>query len=189
MNNSRRGFTIVELLIVIAVIAILSGLTMFAYADTQKRSRDSQRRQDIKIIANALELYYSDNGEYPRITNSGAPAVLNSTWSASNHVSWTQANTNVDGTWKSIGAALVPKYLASLPVDPINNASPAYPSVNPGGFSYIYTTGAYCGVASGQMYILAFRLEASVQEDDYSGSCSTSPIGSYANASEQRVRR
>jgi prepilin-type N-terminal cleavage/methylation domain-containing protein len=59
-----QGFTIVELLVVIVVIAILAAITIVAYNGIQARSRDSIRKSDIDALAKALELHYIDNGSY-----------------------------------------------------------------------------------------------------------------------------
>ncbi len=62
-----RGFTIVELLIVIVVIGILAAITIVAFNGTQARGRDAGRIAKIKSIAKAIELYNTDNGRYPPI--------------------------------------------------------------------------------------------------------------------------
>src|SRR5688572_2088649 len=64
LNNSR-GFTIVELLVVIVVIAILVALTLPNLFGLQRRARDDDRKNDIKNIKSALETYYSDKNVYP----------------------------------------------------------------------------------------------------------------------------
>jgi general secretion pathway protein G len=61
----EKGFTIVELLIVIVVIAILAALVLNTFAGVQQRARDTERTTDIKAIASQLEVYYADNGNYP----------------------------------------------------------------------------------------------------------------------------
>lgn len=63
----NAGFTIVELLIVIVVIAVLASITIVAYNGIQARSRDSKRIEKVKAMARALELYNVDNGRYPPI--------------------------------------------------------------------------------------------------------------------------
>jgi type II secretion system protein G len=60
-----KGFTIVELLIVIVVIAILATISVVAYNGVQQRARDTIRLTDIKNMAKAVGLYYADNGNYP----------------------------------------------------------------------------------------------------------------------------
>ena len=71
MNKAKSGFTIVELLIVIVVIAILAAISVVAYTGVQNRAHDSRRVNDLKAIVKALELYKIDNGRYPSASGSG----------------------------------------------------------------------------------------------------------------------
>lgn len=59
------GFTLVELLVVMAIIGVLVTIAGGGFRLSQVRGRDTQRKSDLKQIANALELYYSDYGAYP----------------------------------------------------------------------------------------------------------------------------
>lgn len=64
--KKRSGFTLMELLIVIAIIGVLASLAAVSYSSAQRRARDSQRQSDLKAIQNALEQYYADHdGNYP----------------------------------------------------------------------------------------------------------------------------
>ena len=64
---NRRGFTIVELLIVVVVIAILAAITVVAYTGITDQTRDSIVKQDIAKIAKTVELYrVENNGALPR---------------------------------------------------------------------------------------------------------------------------
>ena len=65
----RSGFTIVELLIVIVVIAILAAITIVTYNGIQQRARDAQRKSDVANIAKLLSLWAADKG--PMSTGSG----------------------------------------------------------------------------------------------------------------------
>lgn len=60
--SKQKGFTIVELLIVIVVIAILAAITIVAYNGIQQRARDSQRKSDVASIVKALKLWEVDKG-------------------------------------------------------------------------------------------------------------------------------
>jgi prepilin-type N-terminal cleavage/methylation domain-containing protein len=65
----QKGFTIVELLIVIAVIGILAALVLNTFVGVQARARDTDRQNDINTIATQLEVYYNDEGKYPTLAD------------------------------------------------------------------------------------------------------------------------
>lgn len=64
-----RGFTIVELLIVIVVIAILAAITVVAYTGVQSQAKTSQIQANLKSAYIALEAYKAEHGEYPKTAN------------------------------------------------------------------------------------------------------------------------
>jgi len=70
MKNNKKGFTLIELLVVIAIIGLLSTLAVVALNNARAKARDARRLSDIKQIQTALELYYSEIGQYP-----AAPAL------------------------------------------------------------------------------------------------------------------
>ncbi len=67
MNTARRyrGFTIIELLVVMAIIAILASGMLALFTSTQEKSRDTRRMEDVRELQKALSLYYIDNNQYP----------------------------------------------------------------------------------------------------------------------------
>jgi len=65
LKKAQRGFTIIELLIVIAIIAILAGLVLNNFQGAQAKARDTQRVTDINNVHSKLEEYYNENGAYP----------------------------------------------------------------------------------------------------------------------------
>ena len=64
-RTKERGFTIVELLIVIVVIAILAAIVIVAYTGIQDRARYTQKRSDIETLQKLVESYAAQNGQYP----------------------------------------------------------------------------------------------------------------------------
>lgn len=64
-RNKQKGFTIVELLIVIVVIAILAAISIVAYRGVQQRAARSVVSADLRNAATSFEMYKADNGSYP----------------------------------------------------------------------------------------------------------------------------
>lgn len=102
-----RGFTIVELLIIIVIIGILSALALATYSNTQAKARDSQRLSDMKTIEKGLRTYGSINNRFPT-----ASGIHPGAWEASSDTPGTFLSDLVTG-----------KFLATVPVDPINTTT------------------------------------------------------------------
>lgn len=77
-KTAQKGFTIVELLIVIVVIGILAALVLNTFTGVQQRARNTQRQTDINALATQLEAYYNGagNGTYPRLDEFDTTAEL-----------------------------------------------------------------------------------------------------------------
>lgn len=101
MRNSSKGFTLIEILITIAIISIVFGVVVTSAIQLQKSGRDAKRKSDLRTIQSALQQYYTDNFNYP-MSNGASPLVL-----------------SPGGTFSGSGKT----YLNSIPKDP-NNATP-----------------------------------------------------------------
>ncbi len=63
--NSRKAFTLIELLIVVAIIAILAAIAVPNFLEAQIRSKVSRVKADMRTLATGLESYFVDNNKYP----------------------------------------------------------------------------------------------------------------------------
>ncbi len=69
LHRKQKGFTIVELLIVIVVIGILAALVVNTFSGIQQKARNTERQTDIKAIHGQLEAYYAQENVYPTLAN------------------------------------------------------------------------------------------------------------------------
>lgn len=131
--KTERGFTIVELLIVIVIIAILAAIIIVAYNGIQNRSYDSRRLSDVQDIQKAIEAYKVTNGVYPPVT-------------AANQDPQGYESSYVTGSF--LNSIKTSGLSGSMPVDPINNSTYSYRY-------YLYNAGQYgCDPTRGNYYIL-----------------------------------
>lgn len=72
MNHKNKGFTLLELLVVIGIIALLVGLGTVSFSTAQMKARNAKRKSDLETLHKALEQYYSICGfKYPTPKSSG----------------------------------------------------------------------------------------------------------------------
>lgn len=124
LRNNQGGFTIIEMLVVVAIIGILSTLSIMALNGRQVDARDVKRLADLDTIQKALALYYTANGSYPPIQQAYGYSTGGYNWNG----------TAVAPTLFSLKYYLGP-YLAAglLPTDPSPDTSYRYYySSNPG---------------------------------------------------------
>jgi prepilin-type N-terminal cleavage/methylation domain-containing protein len=66
----KKGFSLIELLVVVAIMAILIGLSAFGLQQARESARDGQRKSDLETIRTGLSFYRSDCNAYPIHTGS-----------------------------------------------------------------------------------------------------------------------
>ena len=74
----RQGFTLVELLVSISIMATLIAVLLPNLVGARERARDAQKIQDLGAMKNALRMYYNDKQAYP----TGSAVVLDSSFSS-----------------------------------------------------------------------------------------------------------
>jgi type II secretion system protein G len=73
----ERGFTLIELMIVVAIIAILAGILIPNFVNARSQAQTAACESNMRSIATALELYYADNQVYPTAAGAAvAPALF-----------------------------------------------------------------------------------------------------------------
>ena len=140
MIQRSRGFTIVELLIVIVVIAILAALSYVGYTNFAAKARDTVRQQDMATIKKALLAY---NAQYGGVVATGTSPRYNVLSGSSGRGGW---DASTDQNW----LAFLTLAYGKMPVDPVNTM--VAPSNNPqdsgpGHKVYRYFCYAYPGDA------------------------------------------
>lgn len=120
----RKAFSLIEIIVVIAIIGLLATLGLSSYDRVQKNARDTRRIADIEEIRKALLVYKSINKSFP-----GSTAALGDP----DCHGW---DTSFDGNFiPSLNNA---NYIQKMPVDPLNQGSTACDGHAAPGFNYFY---------------------------------------------------
>lgn len=107
----RNGYTVVEMIITIAVIGILASIILAAMNRGGAQGRDAERASDLQNIKAALELYRLDNGRYPVGCNGDLG------WSGQ------EGSGRYECTAGDFITLLAPEYISHLPRDPKLNGN------------------------------------------------------------------
>jgi general secretion pathway protein G len=65
MKKSERGFTLIELMVVAAILIVLAGLALVQYRNSVVRARESVLKEDLFRMRDAIDQYYADKMQYP----------------------------------------------------------------------------------------------------------------------------
>ncbi len=132
-KKDKKGFTLIEILVVIAIAGLISSLVLVTVSSARAKNRETKRKVDLKEIEKALQFYYADNRSFPMPGNG---------WDVG-------YNYNAEGRaeWLDLQTALNP-YISKLPTDPSLGDSISW-----NGYMY-YDANVPAGGARGQGYTL-----------------------------------
>jgi len=118
--KNRRGFTLVELLIVIIIIAVLAAIAIPKFSNSSIRSKESALRSNLKLVRNAVDLFRNDTGVYP-----GTLGDLAAVAAPANGLNASGANTAINATdWRG-------PYIEKIPVDSVTGGALNYDTTSP----------------------------------------------------------
>jgi general secretion pathway protein G len=121
MGNRQGGFTLIEIMVVVVILAVLGALVVPKILENVDKARVTRAQSDIRAIETALDLYRLDNFKYPN-TEQGLAALVKQP---------------VDPTITNYRAG---GYLRAIPKDPWNNP---YQYVSPGADARDYDITSY----------------------------------------------
>ena len=137
-NGTTKGFTLVELLVVISIISLLSSIVFTSLNSARAKARDAKRLSDLNQIYLALQQYFDANGYLP----------VTSSYGEAKPGGWDYSSQGQFLPFLQTGG-----FFSKVPVDPINDGTG---DVYYGGSGYSY---AYYCYASENSLALGARLE------------------------------
>jgi prepilin-type N-terminal cleavage/methylation domain-containing protein len=162
LKKSGEGFTLIEILVVIAIIGLLASVIITSITKARYRSRDTKRVSDLKQIQKALEIYISNHGSLPSPSAYGRSNVSPGWWDG-----WWDLSTNSAGNG-FMNFLVTDGIMSKVPVDPTNSPS-GYNGALGNGYQYFYYVapksyiyqGGSCVATSSDVYLIgATQLES-----------------------------
>ena len=140
-----KGFTLIELMVVVSIISLLSSIVLTAVGTVREKARDTRRLEDMRQILIALELYRDTHGTYPRNRNLSDGT---SNYGEQDCQGWDDSVRNGNGTGGMFLDPLeIEGYINPVPVDPLNSIDCPAGLMSGNHYRYaIYSAGQYnCG--------------------------------------------
>jgi prepilin-type N-terminal cleavage/methylation domain-containing protein len=127
-TDQNKGFTLIEILVVVSIISLLSSIVISAVTQTRTNARDSRRLTDLKQLNTALALYQLDHGSYP--------------------VTFCQGMVNGDNSWAGFEAPIY----ANIGVCAVNSGPLIYANLTEALKVYVKDPKLFNNVDDGALY-------------------------------------
>lgn len=133
LHRERRAFTIIELLVVVAIIGLMTALGFALFSEARAKSRDAKREKDVKTLQDTLSIYVTNANTYPTTDASGLFLI---------------------GTDAVSTTLIAAGSIQAMPFDPQNTGNFRYHYASTDGFTYTLTyyleTNTIPGKSAGQ---------------------------------------
>ncbi len=116
-ERRRNGFTIIELLVVVAIIAMLASAALALFSQVRVKARDATREQNTKTLQTALNLYATNSRKYP------ASSVLGTCTPSADCSTISSCGEPITNTSQAGSLLVQDGSLPSIPADPINQGN------------------------------------------------------------------
>ncbi len=174
-TKGRKGFTLIELMVVIAIIIILAAIAIPNYLTMTARAKKSRVASDFAALATALETYRTDWGAYPTAASAQTLVVASTSYGELTGIG-SPATVNIAGKYTASGDQGPIAYMTSNIVDSMKNP---YNSANT--YAYASASGTHWvleaadGTATGQAAPWLYRTDLTTTLTDLSAGAPAIP--------------
>jgi prepilin-type N-terminal cleavage/methylation domain-containing protein len=150
LSTRNKGFTLIEILVVVAIIGVLAGVVILMLDNAQAKSRDARRIADMSSLKTALMMYKEANGVYfsgATVYGGGGCRVI-------------KADT-------SLNSLVTSGYISALPQDPMYDSTAPCAAAGSHNYRWYFADdNSYCpfGICQGDLVLYRFVLESPVTD-------------------------
>ncbi len=121
LKRRQKGFTLVELLVVVVVLAVLAAVVLPKFVNSGQRSKESALKSDLNLLRNAVQLFKTDTGAFPKTLSD-----LSATSAPAKGLDSGGADATITASdWHG-------PYIDTLPKDPVSGSDFTYTATSPG---------------------------------------------------------
>ena len=187
-QNKRKGFSLVELLVVMAIIGLLSTIAVVSLGSARGKARDTKRIADMRQFQTALEQFNNDQNGYPSVTTPGTypsllaanDCVLGGTHSKALTSTNTTAVCTATGAIGDGGSGTT--YMGLIPAYPTPGKASAATDCSAYGAAYCYTSNTAFATGLSSAYTVFWQLENVNSSLGTTTNCQTTNSGTVCSS-------